>query len=153
MCIIVDANRLGAFLSDPVNEDAAPVRRWLERRGGRRVYSTGGAFEQEVERHVRKKLLDYVRAGRASLIPAEQYADDEHALRDHPDLRSDDPHVLALARSTGVRLLYTARRRPDRRLQEQEVRRRPEGQGLFASSQCGPADQGGVRATRVRVTG
>ena len=108
MCIIVDANRLGAFLSDPVNEDAAPVRRWLERRGGRLVYSTGGAFEQEVERHVRKKLLDYVRAGRASLIPAEQYADDEHALRDHPDLRSDDPHVLALARSTGVRLLYTA---------------------------------------------
>ena len=106
MCIIVDANRLGAFLSDPVNEDAAPVRRWLERRGGQLVYSASGAFEQEVGRQARKKLLDYVRAGRASLIPAEQYADDERALRHHPDLRSDDPHVLALARCTGVRLLY-----------------------------------------------
>ena len=108
MCIIADANRLGAFLADPINEDAAPVRRWLERRGGRLVYSAGGAFEQEVGRQARKKLLDYVRAGRANLIPTEQYADDEHALRDHPDLRSDDPHVLALARCTGVRLLYTA---------------------------------------------
>ena len=109
MCIIVDANRLGALLSDPAAEDAAPIRRWLHQ-GGRIVYSTGGAFGREVGRRMRDRLLDYARAGRAEYVPAGQFADDERTLRDHPDLRSDDAHVLALARKTGVRLLYTGDR-------------------------------------------
>lgn len=106
MCIIVDANRLGAFLSDPVGDDAAPLRAWVGR-GGRIVYSTGGAFAREVGRQTRDLLLKYVRDGQATLVPADQFADDERKLRNHPDLRSDDPHVLALARKTGVRLLHT----------------------------------------------
>lgn len=106
MCIIVDANRLGAFLADPPGVDAAPLRAWLNR-GGRIVYSTGGAFAREVGRPTRDRLLTYVRAGRARLIPADRFADDEHRLRADPDLRSDDPHVLALAREAGVRLLHT----------------------------------------------
>ena len=106
MCIIVDANRLGAFLADPADEDAAPLRAWVDR-GGRIVYSTGGAFAKEVGRRTRDRLLTHVRAGRATLVPAERFADDERKLQNHPDLRSDDPHVLALARATGVRLLHT----------------------------------------------
>ena len=106
MCIIVDANRLGAFLADPPGADAKPLRAWLDR-GGRIVYSTGGAFAREVGRPTRDRLLTYVRAGRARLIPADRFADDEHRLRADPDLRSDDPHVLALAREAGVRLLHT----------------------------------------------
>ena len=106
MCIIVDANRLGAFLADPATADAAPIRNWLDR-GGRIVYSTGGAFAKEIGRPTRDKLLTYVRAGKATLIPREQFADDERALSENTDLRSDDPHVLALARWTRVRLLYT----------------------------------------------
>lgn len=106
MCIIVDANRLGAFLADPPGEDAKPLRHWLDR-GGRIVYSTGGAFAREVGRRTRDRLLTYVRAGRAVLVPADRFADDERTLRTHPDLRSDDPHVLALARAARVRLLHT----------------------------------------------
>ena len=106
MCIIVDANRLGAFLADSPGEDAAPLRDWLDR-GGRIVYSTGGAFAKEVGRRTRDRLLTYVRAGRATLVPAERFSADERSLRADPDLRSDDPHVLALARATGVRLLHT----------------------------------------------
>ena len=106
MCIIVDANRLGAFLADPPGADAAPLRAWLNR-GGRIVYSTGGAFAREVGRPTRDRLLTYVRAGRAKLIPADRFAADEHRLRADPDLRSDDPHVLALAREAKVRLLHT----------------------------------------------
>ena len=106
MCIIVDANRLGAFLADPPGADAAPLRAWVNR-GGRIVYSTGGAFAREVGRRTRDRLLTYVRAGRAKLIPADRFADDERRLRADPDLRSDDPHVLALAREAKVRLLHT----------------------------------------------
>ena len=107
MCIIVDANRLGTFLADPATDDAAPIRDWLDRRGGRLVYSTGGAFAREIGRLTRAKLLSYARAGKAILVPPEEFADDEQALSEHADLRSDDPHVLALARWTRVRLLYT----------------------------------------------
>ena len=107
MCIIVDANRLGAFLSDPANEDAAPIRDWLDRRGGRIVYSTGGAFAREMGHRTRAKLLTYVRAGKAQVVSADRFVDDERSLRESTDLHSDDPHVLALARWTRVRLLYT----------------------------------------------
>jgi len=109
MCIIVDANRLGPLLSDPAAADAAPIHDWL-RRGGRIVYSTGGAFAREVGRRTRDRLLTFVRAGRAESIPADRFAADERALTARPDLRSDDAHVLALARKTGVRLLYTGDR-------------------------------------------
>ena len=105
MCMIIDANRLGRFLADPVHEDAAPIRDWLDRRGGRIVYSTGGKFAREVGRGLRNKLADYARAGKAVLVPPDRFEDDEISLQ--PIIRSDDPHVLALARATGVRLLYT----------------------------------------------
>ena len=104
MCIIVDANRLGA-LANPDDADAKPVRAWLNR-GGRIVYSTGDAYAQEVGRRARDMLLNYDRAGKAKRVPAARFDDDERSLR-AANLRSDDPHVLALARTAGVRLLYT----------------------------------------------
>ena len=106
MCIIVDANRLGAFLADPPGEDAAPLRAWLNR-GGRIVYSTGGVFAKEVGHAARERLRTWVRRDMATLVSADRFADDEHRLRADPDLRSDDPHVLALAREAKVRLLHT----------------------------------------------
>lgn len=80
MCMIIDANRLGRFLADPVHEDAAPIRKWLDRQGGRIVYSTGGKFAQEIGRGLRNKLADYVRAGKAIVVRSERFADDEIAL-------------------------------------------------------------------------
>ena len=41
------------------------------------------------------------------MVSASRFADDERGLRERADLRSDDPHVLALARYKHVRLLYT----------------------------------------------
>ena len=108
MCIIVDANKLGAFLADPADEDSEPVRKWLNRGAGSIVYSTGGKFAQEIQGQVRAKLAQYARAGRAKLIPVNRLADDERDLKTRGGLRCDDPHVLALARVAGVRLLYTA---------------------------------------------
>ena len=110
MCIIVDANKLGDFLAEPPKEDSAPIHQWLNRQHGRGkiVYSTGGRFAQEVSGTRRIKLAAYVRSGKAQLIPAKRFAADEQALQAGGDMRSDDPHVLALARASGARLLYTA---------------------------------------------
>ena len=106
MCIIIDANKLGSFLADPPDEDSAPVRKWLDK-GGILVYSTGSIFAGEVRGRAKRTLTDYVRAGQAKVIPKEQFMDDEISLSTRGDLRSNDPHVLALARASGARLLYT----------------------------------------------
>lgn len=109
MCIIVDANQLGVFLAEPPHEDAAPIHQWLNRRvgAGTLVYSTEGKFACEVGDNAKRKLEDYYRAGRAQLVPASRFAEDEAELKASGELRSDDPHVLALARVSGARLLYT----------------------------------------------
>ena len=108
MCIIVDANKMGAFLANPVREDVAPIHRWLEKRSGTLVYSTGGNFASEVGAKSRQKLLSYVQAGRARLVDAADFDEDEQRLNDNAALRSDDAHVLALARFSRARVLFTA---------------------------------------------
>ena len=111
MCIIVDTNKLGAFLADPADGDSRPIRKWLDRGAGSLVYSTGDRFADEIQGRYKDKLAGYARAGRAKLIPESRFAEDERNLKTRPDLRSDDPHVLALARAAGVRLLYTGDRK------------------------------------------
>ena len=108
--MIVDANKLGKFLADPPDEDALPIHNWLYRRGGAGtlVYSTGGKFDGELGAKARRRLADYARAGKARLVSADRFAEDEAKLTASGQLRSDDPHMLALARASGARLLYTA---------------------------------------------
>ena len=146
MCIIVDANRLGA-LANPDDADAKPVRAWLNR-GGRIVYSTDGAFAREVGRRARDMLLTYDRAGKATRVPAARFADDERSLRADANLRSDDPHVLALAKEARVRLLYTG----DKNLMAdfkkfidgENIYSRAANANLLTSSACAaPAQRGG----------
>lgn len=107
MCIIIDANRLGVFLSDQMAEDAKPIHVWLSKGWGNLVYSTGGAFADEVHGRNRATLARYAQAGRATVIPAAQFEKEERRLRENKAVRSDDPHVLALARHSGARVLYT----------------------------------------------
>ena len=106
MCIIVDASVLGKFLAEPPNEDVLPIHRWLTRRRGKLVYSTGGKFADEIVGKARERLLVYVRADMAvEEVRERELHDQEQALA--ADTRSNDAHVLALARVSGARLLYT----------------------------------------------
>lgn len=106
MCIIIDANRLGTFFADPVSADATPIHRWLNRGRGAVVYSTGGKFDAEIGEQARAKLAEYVRAGTAMLVPPARLVPHLRKLK-KLTLQSDDEHVLALARASGARLLYT----------------------------------------------
>ena len=107
MCIIVDADRLGIFLSDPIAEDAVPIHEWLKKGAGKLVYSTSGKFSTEVRGTSRRRLAEHYRAGRAVAIPAREFHNDERQLRHNSAVRSNDSHVLALARYSGARVLYT----------------------------------------------
>ena len=109
MCIIVDANRLGTFLSDPANEDAAPIRDWLDRRGGRIVYSTGGAFAREVGRQTRAKLFTYVQAGKAQVVSADRYTGDPDLVADFKNKRLvDGPRGKVYSSAANANLLTKA---------------------------------------------
>ena len=109
MCIIIDANKMSVFLSEPPNEDVAPIHDWLSDKNkmGKIVYATGGKFDDEIGRRARERLTVYYRSGRAIRIDADaqDFRRDESSLA--PKIRSDDPHVLALARASGARRLYT----------------------------------------------
>ena len=106
MCIIVDANKMGAFLSDPGREEVAPIHKWLER-SGTLVYSTGGVFATEVLGQSRQKLATYAQAGRARLVEAADFEKYEQQFRNNAAVCSNDPHLLALAKFSGARVLYT----------------------------------------------
>ena len=97
---------MGDFLN-PKHQDSEPIREWLKA-GGRLVYSIGGGFSKEIgnSSSYRKRLAIYASAGQAHRIPSKYFAEDEKKLKNF-DIRSDDPHVLALARFTRTRLLYT----------------------------------------------
>ena len=106
MCIILDANLFSEYLQN--TPDMAPVRQWLEgsrRRKGKLAYSPTAKFKAEVRRHpFRDKLVELRRAGLLKEIPTAKVAEEEDKL---PDLKSDDPHIVALAVAGRVSVLVS----------------------------------------------
>ena len=109
MCIILDTN---AF-SDYVNKtpDMQPVRRWLEgdkgaKPKGKLVYSPTPVIKREIHDHARfgRKLKTLLQAGRVKTVSSDLVSKEEKILG---KIESDDPHVLALAIASGVRVLVS----------------------------------------------
>lgn len=107
MCMIVDTNRLGDFLAKPETPDAAPIHQWLRRGWGKLVFSVGGAFATELYPAAKDRLLEYDRGGRAKRFADEEVEDEARRLESAGVVRSNDAHVLALARVSRARLLYS----------------------------------------------
>ena len=106
MAVIVDANQIAAFYqgTDP---DLNYLRSVVE--GGKCRLHFGGKLRKEIQlvNGVEEWLAELDRAGRAKAIPDAAVDADEKTLSDSGICRSDDPHVLALARVGGARLLAT----------------------------------------------
>ncbi len=109
MCIILDANLFSDYLQN--TPDMKPVRRWLEGgRGtpsrGKLAYSPTAKFRAELGRHRKfKTKLDALnRAGLLKMVPESKVAEEEGKL---PNLKSDDPHIVALALAGRVSLLVS----------------------------------------------
>ena len=137
MCIIVDANRIGGLLGDPPDKDSAPVRSWIESGRGRIVYSTGGQFANEIGGKAKLKLQEYVRAGSARLVPHADLAEMEERLRSNQSLRSNDPHVIALARASGARLLFSGDRNLIRDFTSPQIISKPRGKVYSGAGNAG----------------
>lgn len=110
MCLIIDTNVAALILTEQTNAEFAQLHRELFRKQTRVVVDYGGSqLLQEMQRNanVWRLLLALDQAGRARAFRTE-LVDAEQAVVDAlPQRRSDDPHVLALARVSGARLLAT----------------------------------------------
>ena len=108
MCIILDASVFSDYVKDV--PDMRPVRGWLEgkkgsSRRGKLAYSPTKKFQDEVRKHrFRNKLVELQRAGLLKEVPAARVTEVKNKL---PKLRSNDPHVVALAIAARVTVLVS----------------------------------------------
>ena len=106
MCLIVDANRAHVVFTQRDAEVAAPIWEWLKK-GGILVY--GGRLVEELGRTAGalRLLAELRRSGRAVLESDATMALEEERVRATGECSSNDQHVIALARVSGARVLYT----------------------------------------------
>ena len=107
MCLIIDANVAARVFAGPCDADFSPIWDWIEDRDGKLVF--GGRHAEELRRvgHVSRRLKELWRAGRALRVPTERIDQEEQQVKAIDGRKSDDPHVLALARASGARVLCT----------------------------------------------
>ena len=107
MCAIVDAN-VGHEVFGPNQSEAGEfMLRWLERGGGPLV--VGGELLKELGRNGRFVgwLRNAQRRGLARRVSDDEVDAETETLRSQSVCRSNDEHILALARLSGARLLFT----------------------------------------------
>ncbi len=107
MCAILDANVVGRVFGPGSGPAGREFRRWIEKRKGRLV--VGGLLLRELASHdgFRSWLQEALKSGRAKSVPDERVGREAERLEKEDACRSDDQHVLALARLSGARLLYS----------------------------------------------
>ena len=143
MCLILDANSLTKFRDR--DEDMEPVWYWLRRKNGKIVYSDTEKFRSEWEHRggvelMRQLLQDegadssslisigwdqlmrqLQRRDKLKLVSAQDVQKKADELEQADILRSDDPHIIALAILADVKVLVVERVYDDPK--------RPEGRG------------------------
>ncbi|NJM40536.1 MAG: hypothetical protein HC853_07090 [Anaerolineae bacterium] len=110
MCIIVDANMASIVFARPAQDDFVPLIDWLtsQKHDGRLVI--GGKLSEELNRvaNFGRFIQTLSRAGRARQISSKEVEEETSRVESMNLCRSDDPHVIALARVSGARTLCTA---------------------------------------------
>ena len=105
MCLIIDANLAGSVFSDTPTADFLPLIDWLTspRKDGKLV--VGGHLAKELDKigSARRFVRSLQQAGRARSIPSD--ATDSETENIKTSCISNDPHVIALARLSGARIL------------------------------------------------
>lgn len=103
MCMILDANMWGDFTNKA--ECMIPVYKWLEEKKGKLVYSDHKAFQKELTKNQKKILRRYFQSGQARFVPKTQVDRITTDLRKNDELKSNDIHILGLAKASKVKIL------------------------------------------------
>ena len=108
MCAIVDANVGHEVFGDAQSEAGRYFFDWLNRANGGRL-AIGGKLREELgsNRNFLRWLSVAGRLGRTINVSDDRVETETESLRAEGICRSNDEHVLALARLSGARLLFT----------------------------------------------
>lgn len=106
MCVILDANCIGNYNKNPVDEDLKPVKQWIESKNGKIVYSDTDKFRNEWTAGggytLRRELQ---RRNKLKLVSAREVQQKENEVKGV--IKSDDPHIIALAQIAQVKVLVS----------------------------------------------
>lgn len=107
MCIIIDANMFSDYC-DQGKDNMEPVRNWMREKGNKIAYSPTGKIEKELNRHrgMRAMIDTYDGYGKVKVIDKKKVEDKIKELK-RKRIKSDDPHIIALAQASGTTLLVT----------------------------------------------
>ena len=107
MCVIVDANLASLVFATPASAEFVSLLNWLFHADGCLVSGGRNKRELTMVACAKRALLNLHRAGRAQLLRDVDVDEEENHVTSTLTLRSDDPHVVALARLSGARTLCT----------------------------------------------
>jgi len=107
MCVIIDANLASHIFTPAPTADFCPVFEWLHAPDKNGCLVFGGKLSSELSHRTdsRRYLRALLQAGRAYQIPEATVQSEEQRITDSGLYKSDDPHVVALARVSGARTL------------------------------------------------
>ena len=105
MCLIVDANVASLVFAPTGTNDFAPVHRALVRLETTACHGGKLTREYVVLGSLLRVLREFDRKGSLRKIPDADVDRAEHMVVREGRCRSNDPHIIALARVSGVRLL------------------------------------------------
>ena len=103
-CLIVDTNKL-RWLTD-TNEEISQIVVGLLKRQKGKLY-IGGDLAREYPPNLRPWLAEGIRAGWIVNVPVGKVDQETACLLDRHVLKSNDHHVVALARVSGARVLVS----------------------------------------------
>lgn len=108
MCAILDANSFSNF-RDQNNEDLKPVRNWVDKKNGKIIYTDTEKFESEWLKGGMKELMRTLyQADKLKYVPAQEVEKKVDELRNEKKIKSNDPHIIALAIVAGVKVLVSS---------------------------------------------
>jgi hypothetical protein len=126
MCIIIDANIAHTICSNPPNRDGDPIRDCVEAR--KLKIASGGKNAEELHgTRLARWFLEQWRAGFVRIYPPNLLNAEERNVTANNQLISNDSHVIALARVSGARLLYTHDRALQEDFKNRQLLRNPKG--------------------------
>ena len=110
MCVVLDSNKIGDFLNHKPN--MVPIHNWLKTQNGKLVYSDHPQIETEIKKHAKMPvfLKERKRTGQAKQIPSrlvnQEIAEIKQKVKKQGyKLKSNDIHIVALAKASGSKLL------------------------------------------------
>jgi hypothetical protein len=106
-CIIVDANVFHCFCATPMVKSASVIAREVNK-GNLRIASGGRNWGELIRLQEGKRwLVERLRSGHAVRYDDAVVDAEESKVAAARTCRSDDPHVIALAKISGAKLLFS----------------------------------------------